>query len=139
MESRERDTNVIEAAGGLVWREGSHGKEIVIVHRSRYQDWALPKGKLNRGEAWEAAAEREVWEETGCKVRLDSFAGSVSYLVGDRPKVVLFWNMSLLGDCDFKRSDEVDQILWLSAAAALEKLQYATEISLLRNACGQSA
>lgn len=126
-------TNVIEAAGGLVWRESPSGKELAVIHRLRYQDWTLPKGKREKNEAWEATALREVKEETGCRALLGRFAGSVAYLVGERPKVVLFWNMRTLDECRFQPSEEVDQLHWLHYESALVKLAYSGEIDLLRN------
>ena len=126
-------SKVIQAAGGLLWRESDAGKQIALIHRPRYDDWALPKGKLEKGEEWETAALREIEEETGCKAQLGSFAGAVSYNVGDRPKVVLFWNMALIGDCKFVPSEEVDQLIWVSVEKALEILQYPSDKNILRS------
>ena len=55
----------VKAAGGVVWRRGGDGIELAVAHRPRYDDWSLPKGKLDRGESWEDAALREVEEEIG--------------------------------------------------------------------------
>ncbi len=125
---------IIQAAGGLIWRESAHGKEVAIIHRGRYGDWTLPKGKLNPGENFQEAAVREVKEETGCVVKLESFAGTVNYEVKGIPKIVLFWNMSCVGECAFKPSEEVDQVLWLTLKEALKKLDYSRERSLLMSA-----
>ena len=127
------ETGIIQAAGGLIWRDSPRGKEVAIIHRTRYGDWTLPKGKLKPGERWQDAALREVAEETGCKVRLGSLAGSISYIVGDVPKVVLFWNMDLVGDCEFRPSEEVKQLAWLPVSRAIEKLDHAGEKTLLRD------
>ena len=126
-------SKVIQAAGGLLWRESDGAKQIALIHRPRYNDWALPKGKLEKGEEWETAALREIEEETGCKAQLGSFAGAVSYNVGDSPKVVLFWNMVLIGDCKFVPSEEVDQLIWASVEKALEILQYPSDKNILRS------
>ena len=127
---------VIEAAGGLVWRHSLQDRTIAVIHRPRYDDWGLPKGKLQEGEDWVTAATREVEEETGCKTRLGSFAGSVTYDVDGNVKVVRFWNMFALEDCKFRPSDEVDQLLWLSVEAALERLDYPGEKTLLQSVVG---
>jgi 8-oxo-dGTP diphosphatase len=84
------------------------------------------------GEDWEAAATREVEEETGCKARLGSFVGCVSYEVKSRPKVVLFWNMYPIGECEFTPSSEVDQLVWLTVEEALQRLDHSTEKELLQ-------
>lgn len=67
---------VIEAAGGIVWRDRQRNR-IAVVHRTKHGDWTLPKGKLHQGEDWIAAALREVREETGCTVKLESFVGCI--------------------------------------------------------------
>lgn len=126
------ETEVIEAAGGLLWRDGPAGKEIALVFRPGYSDWSLPKGKLDEGESWAAAALREVTEETNCPAQLQSFAGSTTYLVGQRPKIVLFWNMALKGDCAFEADHEVGQIVWLPVSQALQRMSYEGEKRVLQ-------
>ena len=71
--------DLIEAAGGLLWRSVDGEWQIVMIHRCRYNDWSLPKGKLEDGEDWKTAAMREVCEETGYQVRLCGFAGVVLF------------------------------------------------------------
>jgi 8-oxo-dGTP diphosphatase len=121
------ETGVIEAAGGLLWKNTPEGRKLALVHRAYYDDWSLPKGKREPGESWQETARREVREETGCTPRIESFAGSTAYLVKGVAKVVLFWNMTLAEDCDFKPDSEVDRLEWLSPAEALAKLSYANE------------
>lgn len=127
----KNDSGVIEAAGGLIWRKGPSGKQVAVIHRPKYDDWTLPKGKLEKDESWESAAIREIKEETGCDVELESFAGSITYLVGERPKIVLFCNARLTDEGDFEASTEVDQLVWLSAEDAAKKVKYEGERALL--------
>jgi ADP-ribose pyrophosphatase YjhB (NUDIX family) len=126
------ERGVIEAAGGLVWRDSPRGRELAVIHRPRYDDWALPKGWLEPGEAWAEAAVREVVEETNCQVRLADFAGCVCYTVGDVPKIVLYWHMELLEAGHYQPNDETDGLLWLTAAECQSKLSYAGERDLLK-------
>lgn len=128
----------IRAAGGLLWRETEHGKELVVIHRTRYDDWSLPKGKLKPGERWEEAALREVAEETGYWPALESFAGASFYYDKNRPKIVLYWNMRLSEAAPFEEvrldsPDETDQVLWLPVPEALERMNYASEKEIVRN------
>lgn len=110
----------IEAAGGVVERDGL----IAIVHRPRYDDWSLPKGKLDKNESSERAALREVQEETGLSCQLIEELDPVSYTDNrGRPKNVRYWRMKVLSG-EFEVNDEVDELRWLSKADALELLSY---------------
>lgn len=131
------ERGIIEAAGGLVWRESERGREVAVIFRARRRDWTLPKGHLKPGETWQQAAVREVMEETGCSVRLGDFAGAVTYLVHGSPKVVLYWHMSRDGSCSqIFDSGEVERVVWLTVPEALEKLDYENERAFLRRVTG---
>jgi 8-oxo-dGTP diphosphatase len=111
----------IQAAGGVLMRDGL----LAVVHRPRYDDWSLPKGKLDRGESFEDAALREVWEETGIRARLERELPEVRYTVRERPKLVRYWLMSVESERgSFEPNDEVDEMRWLPPGAALELLSY---------------
>ena len=111
----------VNAAGGVVLRDGT----ICLVHRPRYDDWTLPKGKLDRGETFEDAALREVWEETGLRCRLGDELPEARYRDHkDRPKLVRYWAMEVVEDEGFAPNAEVDEVRWVEPAAAGELLTY---------------
>jgi 8-oxo-dGTP pyrophosphatase MutT (NUDIX family) len=123
---------LIEAAGGLLWDRAEAPRRIALVNRHRHKDWALPKGKLHKGETWEQAALREVEEETGYRVKLVSFAGALAYRTANRDKVVRFWNM--LPDSDGGAAvdpDEITEVAWLTPAEACAQLTYEIERALV--------
>lgn len=115
----------MQAAGGVVSRAGEGGAhEVLLVHRPKYRDWTLPKGKLEPGESHEQAALREVEEETGLVCELGRELGSTSYRDGkDRPKVVRYWAMRPLRGA-FSPHREVDEIRWASVEQAKELLTH---------------
>jgi phosphohistidine phosphatase SixA/8-oxo-dGTP pyrophosphatase MutT (NUDIX family) len=120
----------IRAAGGVVWRDDGGVPLVAVIHRDRYDDWTLPKGKLEAGESDLAAAVREVAEETGARVAVTRRLGQARYVVEGVPKSVLFWAMRYLSG-DFAAGDEVSDLLWLPVADARARLSYDRERSVL--------
>jgi 8-oxo-dGTP diphosphatase len=116
----------VRAAGGLVLKDG----RIAVVHRSRYDDWSLPKGKLEHGETSEEAALREVREETGLECELGRELSSTSYHDRKgRSKVVRYWLMDPVGG-EFEPNEEVDELRWLTPAEAAALLSYPHDAEL---------
>jgi 8-oxo-dGTP diphosphatase len=110
----------VRAAGGVVVRDG----RVALVHRPKYDDWSLPKGKLDKGERWEDAALREVREETGLRCTLCEELEPIEYIdPKGRPKTVRYWRMRAL-DGTFEPNAEVDELRWLPADEALAQLSY---------------
>ncbi|WP_372910457.1 NUDIX hydrolase [Salinigranum sp.] len=127
---------MVFAAGGLLWRTDAAGRDeprLAVVHRPRYDDWSLPKGKLEPGELLPETAVREVEEETGFAVRREGFAGRYQYEVAAGPKSVFVWRMHAVADRG-RPDDEVDELAWLRVDEALDRLTYALERDLLRRA-----
>lgn len=123
----------IEAAGGVVTAAGN-SCEVVLVHRPKYDDWSFPKGKLDPGESFAAAALREVEEETGLGCRLRRELPSVEYRdARGRAKRVRYWLMEpVSGAIEERRPDrEVDEIRWVDARRAEELLSYERDRELL--------
>jgi phosphohistidine phosphatase SixA/ADP-ribose pyrophosphatase YjhB (NUDIX family) len=109
-----------------VWRVGKGKIEVALVHRPRYDDWSLPKGKVADGETELAAAVREVCEELGSRVAVSRRIGTVSYDVVAGRKTVTYWVMRHL-DGTFQPNDEVDAVEWARPRAASERLSYAVD------------
>jgi 8-oxo-dGTP diphosphatase len=124
-------SDVVQAAGGLVIRRQGDSLQIAVIHRPVNQDWSYPKGKLEEGETFEAAAWREVHEETGLSCRLIRFLGHTEYVDRKgRPKAVAYWVMAA-EDGAFRPNEEVDEIRWLDTADAAELLSYERDKELL--------
>ena len=134
------------AGGAVVTREHPvRGTEVVVVHRKRYDDWSLPKGKVENGESVPAAAVREVLEETGVTIRLGVPLDTVSYDLTKpaRPdlskhgkllsgiKRVSYWGATATHTVRRAPDHEVDVVSWLPVRAALSRLSYAADHFLL--------
>jgi 8-oxo-dGTP pyrophosphatase MutT (NUDIX family) len=126
-----RSRSLIRAAGGVVWRDAPGGPVVALVHRPKHGDWSLPKGKLEKGESFPAAALREVSEETGCRASLGQFVGHTLYEVRGRPKVVMFWNMFVEVVSPFRPTREIDDVAWLDPMEALGRLDHPEERRVL--------
>jgi 8-oxo-dGTP pyrophosphatase MutT (NUDIX family) len=114
----------VRAAGGLVVRDGDDGIEVLVVHRPKYGDWTLPKGKCEAGETDEDCARREVLEETGLECRLGEELSSTTYLDSrGRHKRVRYWLMRPVGG-ELAFTHEVDTARWLTPAQAAALLTY---------------
>ena len=117
------------AAGAVLWRppgpesDGSGEPLIALIHRPRYDDWSLPKGKVDPGETEPVAAVREILEETGQRAVLGRRLCRIQYPIPLGTKVVHYWAARALGG-DFVPNKEVDQLVWLPAKEAAKRLTY---------------
>ncbi len=117
------------AAGAVCWREVEGQLRVAMIHRSRYDDWSWPKGKVDPGESLPEAAVREIREETGLKIRLGAPLRVQSYkLDNGADKEVHYWaakvSDSSLAKSSFKPDDEVESVVWVTVDEAREKLTY---------------
>jgi 8-oxo-dGTP pyrophosphatase MutT (NUDIX family) len=126
----------IEAAGGVVTRPTRDGDvEVLVVHRPRYDDWSLPKGKLERGESHEHAALREVEEETGVRCELGPELPSHRYVDRHgRDKVVRYWLMTPVDATPRDADEEVDDVRWVAAGDVPRLLTYDADRRLVAGA-----
>lgn len=135
--ARRSKSRVVYAAGAVLWRPGNvdtidHDVEIAVIHRPRYDDWSLPKGKVDPGETEPVAAVREVYEETGQHAILGRRLDMVSYPIDQGVKKVYYWSARATGG-EFVPGNEVDGLLWLPIAEAMDKLDYAQDRKVLRH------
>ena len=121
------------AAGAVVWRGEITDPEIALIHRPHYDDWSLPKGKLDPGESLPVTAAREIREETGFEVHLEKLLGNVSYPVLDRTKVVWYWTARWISG-EFTPNDEVDVLEWVHLPEAFERITYEVDSQVLGKA-----
>jgi len=137
---KKSDPPAILAAGAVLWRyaEDSDTTEVAVVHRPRYDDWSLPKGKVDPGESEPVTAVREVEEETGYAAKLGRQLATISYPVEQGTKKVRYWAARALGG-EFTPGDEVDQLIWLPVADAMKRLQYPHDRKVLRRFAKQPA
>lgn len=122
---------LIKAAGGVVV-DMSHGKpRYLLVHRPRFDDWSLPKGKLLGGEKFRKAALREVKEETGLNCEPIAKLSTIKYRTRNgNPKKVKFWLMLAMSG-EFAINEEVDAVVWLKRAEAMTLLSYVHDQAVL--------
>ena len=132
MPARRSARPELRAGGGVVWRPDGNKVQTAVVHRPRYDDWSLPKGKLLDGETPLLAATREVREELGSRVAVSRKIGDISYDTPSGPKTVTYWVMRHL-DGTFTPNAEVDAAEWLRPKATREQLTYAAERRVLED------
>jgi 8-oxo-dGTP diphosphatase len=125
----------VRAAGGVLLRRDGDGRlRVAVIHRPKYMDWSLPKGKLEEGEDWQEAALREVEEETGYRCEPSIELPPVSYMDRKaRRKLVRYWLMEP-ADGRFEPHGEVDDLRWVTRPEADELLTYPHDKDLVRKA-----
>ena len=126
-------SKAIRAAGAVLWRSSadSAGPQVAVIHRPRYDDWSLPKGKVDPGETEPVTAVREVHEETGYCAHLGRRLAAVSYPIELGIKKVRYWAARCI-DGEFSPNAEVDRLIWLAVPAAMKQVAYPHDRKVLR-------
>jgi 8-oxo-dGTP pyrophosphatase MutT (NUDIX family) len=129
---------LVRAAGGVIVRAGREGRpELLVVHRQRYDDWSLPKGKCDPGESDEDCALREVEEETGLVCELGDEVAVVAYEdAKGRPKRVRYFAMTPHEGAKAAADNEVDAVRWLTREEAVETLSYRRDAEIAKRTLG---
>ena len=129
---------IIRAGGAVVTRDHpKRGTEIVLVHRKRYDDWSLPKGKVENGELLPVTAVREVLEETGVTIRLNAPLDTTRYPTSAGQKSVDWWIGSVLSSVRRAPDAEVDAVAWLPLRSAISRLTNESDHHLVRQCMQQ--
>jgi 8-oxo-dGTP pyrophosphatase MutT (NUDIX family) len=111
--------------------------EVLVVHRPRYDDWTLPRGKCEPGESDQSCALREVEEETGLVCELGDEVAVVEYEDGaGRPKRVRYFAMTPHDGARAAADNEVDAVRWLTQEEALETLTYGRDAEIVKRLLG---
>ena len=125
-------SNRVTAAGAVLWQPDESGEPLIaLIHRPRYDDWSLPKGKVDRGETEPVAAVREILEETGQHATLGRRLAKIVYPIPGGTKVVRYWAARGHGG-EFVPSKEVDRLVWVPLAAATQQLTYPHDRKVVR-------
>src|SRR5215469_2662644 len=124
---------LIRAAGAVAWRPGPDGDEVLLVHRAKYDDWSLPKGKVEPGERLPVTACREVREEAGTALTLGRRLTAVRYKANGNPKQVDFWAARATGTDEAAIPNaEVDRVAWLPVGRAVKRASYKQDVAVLK-------
>lgn len=126
----------VYAAGGLVWRFVDGKLRVLLIHRTKYRDVTLPKGKVDPGEMLAETAVREIFEETGIRVVLGAPVGVSRYVMANRKqKIVHYWAAEATDDAiresAFVPNREIAAIEWMSLKKARARLSYPVDVEIL--------
>lgn len=123
---------LIRAAGAVAWRPGPAGTEVLLVHRVKYDDWSLAKGKAETGERLPVTAVREVGEESGSVITLGRRLSPARYKAGGNPKQVDYWSAQVTAtDESAVPNHEVDDVAWLPVEEAIARVSYQQDVAVL--------
>ncbi|MFD5213083.1 NUDIX domain-containing protein [Microbacterium sp. NPDC058345] len=126
----------VYAAGAVVWRLIDDKLRVLLIHRTKYRDVTLPKGKVDPGEMLAQTAVREVREETGIRVTLGAPVGISRYWMRPkRQKVVHYWAAEATDDAirasTFVPNGEIAAIEWVSLKKARKRLSYPVDVEIV--------
>jgi len=126
------------SAGGVVYRRGREGVEVVLCGRTSEGIWGLPKGTPDANESLEETAVREVSEETGLRVAIEAKIGTIEYWFAREGvryhKFVHHYLMVATGGSLENHDWEYDRVDWFPLEGACATLSYANEVEVVRKA-----
>ncbi|NJN15107.1 MAG: NUDIX hydrolase [Oscillochloris sp.] len=130
---------LVRAAGGVVYTHNPAGELLLLLIQDRYGTWTLPKGHLDPGEDDEAAARREIWEETGLHAELEQHLATIRYPINRRgrwrTKQVVYFLANAPYAAPTPALDEgITLACWTPHAEALARLHYDQIRAVVRKA-----
>jgi len=128
----------VYAAGGVLWRVVEGKLLVLLIHRTRYKDVTLPKGKVDPGEMLAETASREIFEETGIRVSLGVPVGVSRYRMPNRrEKIVHYWAAeatdAAIRSSAFVPNKEIAALEWVSLKRAFKRLSYPVDAEILEH------
>ncbi len=125
-----------KSCGAVVWQEDPAGRpQVLLIRHQNGEHWAFPKGHVEKGETEADTARREIWEETGLKVKLDTeFRQVVTY--SPKPQVmkdVVYFAAKPTGGELRRQEEEVLAIAWCTLAQALEWVTFENDKQVLQS------
>lgn len=129
--------DTVYAAGAVLWKVVDKELKILVVHRTQHNDVSIPKGKVDPGETLPETAVREIREETGLRVELGPFLGTVDYVMPNngKRKEVHYWaaevDPTAAERSPFTSNNEIYALEWVTIPAAREKLTYSHDADLV--------
>ena len=126
----------VYAAGGVVWRVVDDKLRVLLIHRTKYRDVTLPKGKVDPGEMLAETAAREIHEETGIRVSLGVPVGVSRYrLPSNRTKIVHYWAAeatdAAIRASAFVPNREIAALEWVTPKKAIARLSYPVDVEIV--------
>lgn len=123
---------MIQGAGVVLWRREDDEIHVCLVHRSRYDDWSLPKGKREASESLIACAYRETLEETGYSSSFGRYLGEIEYAYSSDTKIIKYWSAEARSQVRNISTSEISDIEWLPISAAISRVNYESDKEILR-------
>lgn len=120
-----------KSCGALVVRQGEQEKELLLIKHNGGH-WAFPKGHVEVNETEEETAYREVQEETGLSVKIDTrYREMVTFSPAPRTlKDVVYFAATVVSGVETPQLSEVSDVRWVPFSKAEQYITYENDRDL---------